>query len=63
LLVDVVVILNRWYKPKHGADVHDDGAILLAFEMVEEGNGKVHRPSDVDVDFLIGFLEVEVVDV
>ena len=31
--------------------------------MGEEVDGEVHGAADVDVDFLVGFLEVEVVDV
>ena len=36
---------------------------FLRFDVWEQADDEVHRAADVDVNFLVGFLEGEVVDV
>lgn len=46
-----------------GGDVDDECTGGLRFEVREEADGEVHGAADVDIDFLIGFVEVEIGDV
>lgn len=39
--------------------VDDNCAVGLALEVVQKANGKVHGPSNVDIDFLVCLAEIE----
>ncbi len=37
--------------------------MFLLLKVGQQADSEVHRPADVDVDFLVGFVEVKVVDI
>lgn len=52
----------EWNKSKETRVIHD-GSAWLGLEMRQKSDGKMHKPSDIDIDSLIGFAEVEIINV